>query len=526
MSELLPTQASFGLDDTVAVEVRELTGPLAVSLWRLAEKVAEVEVTPASPLADFGRLAAGGYGVESSDGARSALDVLERPLQRLRYGFVSSYAPGRDVEGVTDNVRRLHMNATLFYDWMYRHADLLPPSDEFEDALGQTVSLAVVRELVQVLRAVASLPLGYAAVYAVGADHWEEWKDAGLFHADGSPWTLADFLWNVDPSDERWLRHFTYDLRRAVDEVGFAGFHLDQFGAPKRASRADGRVVDLAQAFATMIERVRAALPDARLVFNNVNDFPVWATATAPQDAIYIEVWSPHDELGHLGGLVAKARALAPGKPVSLAAYLSGFARDDDSSVQAMRLELATVFSHGATCLLHGEEDAILIDPYYVRHERMDARARDVATAYYDFAVRYGDLLFDETAVDVTRTHSGGEGKEVRVEAPVPVATDCVPGAIWARIVEAAGRQVVSLIDLTAQADVAWDSSKHVAAPVTGASVAFERVGAAAVDYFFAAPEDSPAACRLEVTVDDGHDVVEVPEFSTWALVWAEQRRS
>lgn len=524
MSELLPTKASFGLDDPVAVEVRGLTAPLTVSLWRLAEKVAEVEVAPASPLAEFGRLAAGAYGVESSDGGRSALDVLERPLQRLRYGFVSGFAPGRDLRGLADNARRLHLNAIQFYDWMYRHADLLPPGEEFEDALGRKISLAVVRDLVQAVRAVGSLPLGYAAVYAVGAEHWEEWKDAGLFHAEGSPWMLADFLWNVDPSDERWLRHFTGDLRRAVDEVGFAGFHLDQFGAPKRASRADGQVVDLAEAFTTMIERVRAALPDARLVFNNVNDFPVWATAGAPQDAVYIEVWSPHDELGHLAGLVAKARALAPGKPVSLAAYLSIFARDDDSALQAMRLELATVFSHGATCLLHGEEDAILIDPYYVRHERMDARARDVATAYYDFAVRYGDLLFDEAAVDVTRTHSGGEGKEVRVEAPVPVATDCVPGAIWARVVEAAGRQVVSLIDLTAQADVAWDSPKQPGAPVTGAGVAFERVGA--VDYFFAAPEDSPAARRLQATVDGGHDVVEVPPFSTWALVWAEQRRS
>ena len=526
MSELLPTKATFLLGEPVVIEARQLVEPERLSIWRLTEQVAEADVTPGGAFAEFGPLPAGGYGVESSGGARTAFDVLADPMQRLRYGFVSDYAPGRDAQAVVDNARRLHLNAIQFYDWMYRHADLLPPGDEFEDALDRKVSLATVRALANGLRAAGSLPLGYAAVYAVGAEHWDEWSDEGLFHADGSPWMLADFLWNVDPASERWLRHFTEDLRRATAEVGFAGFHLDQFGAPKRAARADGRVVDLAEAFPRLIEGVRSALPDARLVFNNVNDFPTWATAGAPQDAIYIEVWSPHDGLGHLAGLVAKARALAPEKPVSLAAYLSSYVRDDVTAVQAMRLELATVFSHGATCLLHGEADAILTDPYYVRHERMDAAGYAVAKHYYDFAVRYGDILFDRGCVDVTRTHSGGENKEVRVAAASPVATDCTAGAIWARVIDTDRRQTVSLIDLSAQTETAWDERKVAAAPATGVSVAFERVVRRAPTYYFASPEDSPAAQRLEPRADGGHDIVVVPEFSTWALVWAEHGRS
>jgi dextranase len=274
-----------------------------------------------------------------------------------------------------------------------------------------------------------------------------------------------------------------------------------------------------------LIEGVRVALPAARLVFNNVNDFPTWTTASAPHDAVYIEVWAPHEELGHLATLIAKARALAPEKPVSLAAYLAVYARDDASTLQAMRFELATVFSHGATCLLHGEADAILTDPYYVRHERMDDGGRDVAARYYDFAVRYGDLLFDRSAVDVTRTHSGGENNEVRVTAPVPVATDCVPGALWTRVVDSDRRQFVSLIDLSGQQDTVWNAPKNQAVPITGATVAFERVGQRAVDYYFASPEDSPAAQRLIPRTDGVHHVVDVPAFSTWALVWAEHGR-
>jgi dextranase len=403
---------------------------------------------------------------------------------------------------------------------MYRHAELLPPQDEFEDTLGRPVSLATVRALAAAVRAAGSLPLGYAAVYAVGAEHWPAWQDEGLYHADGTPWMLGDFLWNVDPGSERWLRHFTAELAAAAEQVGLAGFHLDQYGAPKRALRLDGRPVDLAEAFPKLIERVDAALPEARLVFNNVNDFPTWSTAGAPQDAVYVEVWPPHDRLDHLGGLVAKARGLAPQKPVSLAAYLSGYRDDRAGALPAMELELATVFSHGGSCLLHGEEDAILTDPYYVRHERMDADAAEAARRLYDFAVRYGDLLFDRDAVEVTRTHMGGINEDIRVEAGAPVATDCVAGTVWSRAIEGRNGLVVSLIDLTAQENVLWDAPKNASPPLDGVTVAFERTGRAAPRVYFASP-GAPTAQELAPESDGRYDVVRLPPFSTWALVWA-----
>jgi dextranase len=519
LTELLPTKATFVAGDAVEVEVRRAGGPVEVTLWQLERKLDEVTVSSDSPIARFGTLAAGGYGVEC-DGARTALDVLTHATERLRYGFVSSYEEGRDAGAVADNVRRLHLNAVQFYDWMYRHACLLPPHDDFEDALGRRVSLATVRRLVQAVRGVGSLPLGYAAVYAVGREHWDAWRGEGLYRADGTPWMLGDFLWNVDPSSERWLDHFRGELVAAAEQVGFAGFHLDQFGAPKRAMRIDGKAVDLAEAFPVLIDRVRAALPSATLLFNNVNDFPTWSTAPTRQDAVYIEVWSPHDRLDHLGGLVAKARALAPEKPVCLAAYLSVYAQDPAAALSAMRLELATVFSHGGTCLLHGEEDAILTDPYYVDHRRMDAESAAAARDFYDFAVRYGDLLFDRGAVDVTRTHSGGVNKEIRVDARLPVSTECSPGSLWARAVSTRRGLVVSLIDLTAQADVDWDAPKHASAPFDSATVSFERQGRDRPQIFFACP-DAPGAVELETTLEDGYIVARIPAFRTWALVWA-----
>jgi len=518
VTELLPTKASFRTGEPVEVEIRGAGGAVTVSLWHLDEKLDEVV---ADGVARFAGLEEGGYGIEA-DGARTAVDVVEDPLRRLRYGFVADFAADRDVEQVVENARRLHLNAVMFYDWMYRHADLLPPELDFDDALGRYVSLDTVRSLVRALQDAGSLAVGYAAVYAVGREHWLDWSGEGLYHADGTPWQLGDdFLWIVDPSSERWLEHFADDLIAARKRLGFDGFHLDQFGWPKAAVRRDGTLVDLAEAFPALIRHVRDALGSTRLVFNNVNDFPTWSTATAPQDAVYVEVWPPHDSLAHLAGLVTKAKGLAPEKSVSLAAYLTVFAGEEAGARDAMRLQLATVFAHGGTCLLHGEADAVLVDPYYVRNHRMDPASTEAARAYYDFAVRYGDLLFDPAAIDVTRTHFGGINDEVRIEAPVPVGADCLPGALWARVVETTHGLLVHLIDLSSQETAAWDAPKRPALELSGVRLAVERLGREAPEIFFASPESSPALKPLEPKLDGRHDVVPVPPFATWAVIWA-----
>ena len=516
--EILPAKATFAPGEPIALELRGSDEPIEVALWHLDRRLDVRTVEPGEP-ARFPPQAEGGYGIEAGE-ATGALGVLADPLARPRYGFVSRYEPGRDARGVADQVRRLHLNAIQFYDWMYRHARLLPPQDEFADALGRRVSLATVRSLVDAVRGAGSLPLGYAAVYAVGAGERAAWSDIALSRPDGTPWTLGqDFLWIVDPTDERWLRFFARELREAAARVGFAGFHLDQYGAPKEALRPDGGIVDLAEGFPRLIDRVAAELPDARLIFNNVNDFPTETTAAADQAASYIEVWPPHDDLSHVAGLVSKARLLAPGRPVIVAAYLSQFMQDAETAAAAERLLLATVFSHGGTVLLHGEERAVLTDPYYVRHAEVDDATLETTRLYYDFAVRYGDLLFDPSSTDVTRTHIAPETQEVMVEAPARVATDCAAGTLWARVIRCSRGLLVSLIDLSGQSDTLWKAPKRPLQPLAGVRVAVEH--AAPARFLSAAPE-SPSLAELAPVRSGRHDVVALPPFTGWGLLWVQ----
>lgn len=522
--ELLPLRATFAPDEPVALELRDGIGA-EVELRRLGRTVARARVRAGQRTLRFPPQPEGGYGVDVDGRPATALDVLSTPLRRPRYGFVSRFEPGRSAEPVAEHARRFHLNAVQFYDWMYRHADLLPPRETFRDAIGREVSLATVKRLAAAVRRAGSLPLGYAAVYAVGSDELPRWEGALLHDAAGAAWTLGeDFLWIVDPSDRGWLRHFGADLRRAVERVGFAGFHLDQYGGPQRAVRADGSVVDLADAFPVLIRGVRRALPGAALIFNNVNDFPIWTTARAPQDATYVEVWEPHTGYAHLAALVARARALAPAKPVILAAYLSCF-RDGPEArgVAAAQLATAAIASSGGFHLLHGEDGAVLTHPYYPDHHRLSAAARRALRPWQDFVVRYGDLLFDEAAVDVTRAVAGGINEELVVEAPCRVSTDPEPGALWVRVVDAPRGRVVHLVDLSGQADADWDAGKEPLRPLRGVSV---RPTPAGETRALAASPGSPRLAPLRVRAEGRRAAVRLPAFRGWQLLWLPDSRS
>ena len=213
--ELLPTKATFAPGEPIEIDVRGASTPSTVRLLHLERVIDEATLAPGTNSIRFDSPGEGGYGVES-DEATTALDVLANPLSRPRYGFVSHYEAGRETADVAENLRRFHLNAVQFYDWMYRHAKLMPSEDEFEDALGQTVSLETVRRLVAAVHSVGSQPIAYAAVYAVGEEAWPDWQEAGLFRGDGTPWMLGDFLWNVDPTNPRWLDHFAGDLKSAL----------------------------------------------------------------------------------------------------------------------------------------------------------------------------------------------------------------------------------------------------------------------------------------------------------------------
>jgi dextranase len=520
--EILPTRAQFDVGDSVQIEVRGVSdGELTV--WRLGEEVLRVR-SGGETVVTLGWLPAGCYGIEYSTGdriLRTAVEVSADTRARLRYGFVVDYSPGRDLAGVSDSVRRLHLTGIQFYDWAYRHADLLGGGETYRDALDQTIALQTVRELIDSIRSVGAAALGYAAVYAVGPDEWARWQQHALLTATGEPYALGDFLFLVDPASPEWLESFTAQLRRASDEIGFDGFHLDQYGYPKRAVRPDGTSVDVASSFVTLIDAVRDALPDGQLVFNNVNDFPTWATAGTLQDAVYIEVWEPSVTLGALASVVTRAKSLSAGKPIVIAAYQHVY---DGAAVDAADLAtsftMATLFSHGATQLLAGEADRILVDPYYVRNHVVEPSTADLLKRWYDFLVEHDDVLQNPAIIDVTPSYASAYNDDCDVSFDsAPTRGEARAGTVWRRITSIGDRIVVHLINLAGQSDELWDGPRVQPAMVGAGILRFRRVGSGMPRVRVADPDGSARLTDVPVTMDGNFATATLPELHVWQLI-------
>ncbi len=524
---ILPTRATYAAGDSVAIEVRGAVGTGEVVVRRLGDEVLRTPYDGSGQIV-LAWLPVASYGIEllvGGESARTAVEVTGDDRSRLRYGFVVDYSPGRDLAGVSDLVRSLHLTDIQFYDWAYRHADLLGGGDDYRDALDQPISLPTVAALAAAVRDAGARALGYAAVYAVGPSEWPTWKHDALLQATGEPYGLGDFLFLVDPASPDWLRSFTKQLAESASRVGFDGFHLDQYGYPKRAERADGVTVDVAESFVAMIGAVRDALPGGQLVFNNVNDFPTWVSGSAPQDAVYIEVWEPNTTLGSLGSVVARARSVGGGKPVVIAAYQHVYdSAPVDASDLATAFTMATLFSHGATQLLAGEADRILVDPYHVRNHVVEPSTAALLKRWYDFLVEHDELLMPSSIAEVTGSYAGRYNDDCDVSFDgIRTSSAADPGTVWRRITRAGDRLVVHLINLAGQDDTLWDAAR--ARPVRQAGVLrFRRTGDGMPRVRVADPDAGGRLIDLDVTLQGTHATAALPEFGVWQLVVIEEQ--
>lgn len=376
----------------------------------------------------------GGYEVELGS-LVTAFDVSAAPHRFPRYGFISRFAAadaGR--REASDQLLRYRVTHVHFYDWMYRHHEFLPPSDQFQDAMGRWVDLAVVRERIAYCHERGQKAVAYGAVYGAEEEYIASRPEQRLYRADGTPLVFIGLIsfCNIAPGNA-WNETIVEQYRQTVTQLDFDGIHMDQYGYPKVAFDAEGRPVDLEVSFRSLINTTKSTLrevrPDNVVFFNAVGDWPTATVAGAETDAQYIEVWDPHSTYGHLMALVRKAKALAPQKAVILAAYLHCFLEDvpEAQKIWGALTAQAHIGAAGGTHLLWGEHCGALAEGYYVNHGTYRADWEPLLRTYAEFPVKYRDWLQAE-ADDVSWDRVGGPNREVLVDGWVLTPDGSVPG--------------------------------------------------------------------------------------------------
>ena len=143
-------------------------------------------------------------------------------------------------------------------------------------------------------------------------------------------------------------------------------------------------------------------------------------------------MWEPHSTHAALAQVIGRARSVAGGRPVAIAAYQQVYAvAPGEEADRATALAMATVFSDGATHLLAGEADRILVDPYYVRNHVAEPGTVDLLARYYDFLTEHHDLLIPSGIVEVTGSYAASYNDDLDVSyAAATVSGTARPGAV------------------------------------------------------------------------------------------------
>ncbi|MBP3039022.1 hypothetical protein J9303_05805 [Bacillaceae bacterium Marseille-Q3522] len=401
----------------------------------------------------------------------TAFDIADHWRRAPRYGFLSDF-PKEELGDTNDviSLSKYHINIVQFYDWMYRHDELVPPTHQFVDPMGRQLSYDVITEKKHAVQEKGMGAIAYGAVYASLKDYFEEHKNLALYKRNGEPFNLIDRFYIMDISPySAWTEKIISELVKVIKE-GFDGVHLDQYGFPKKGIRNidhQAEVVDLAPCYKELIDRLKKEIhvinDQAGLIFNNVSNYPVATTAKANQECVYIEVWPPVKHLFELKQLVCRARELS-GKQVILSAYLPAFrelpVEQTDEAENGALLTMATIFACGGYHLLLGEGNSVLTAAYYPNYVRMRDSFIQEVRHYYDFIVRYGKLLYSSNLYDVSMTYTGGVNTEVQFTSEHKIEPNGDLNTIWSIVKNSSQFMVIHLINLIGLEDDIWEKGK------------------------------------------------------------------
>jgi len=224
------------------------TGTVPASVGAGATSTVTWTMTP--PSTDFT-----GYLVSitaGSSSAATAIDVSSTWTHYPRFGALTSYPSGTSSAttqaDVDQLVRRYHINALQFYDWMWRHENPIQrnPDGSLPSTWtawnGDVISPSTVESYISAAHADAVAAMPYTMSYAALQDYQSvsgvspDW--ALKYAATGQPWAFmmkpnqpATNLYMFNPANTQWQSYITSKYLDEVTTMGFDGVHLDQLGA-------------------------------------------------------------------------------------------------------------------------------------------------------------------------------------------------------------------------------------------------------------------------------------------------------
>lgn len=463
----------------------------------------------------------------------TAFDVVDNPKRSLRYGFVSDFTQEDAANGAVEWLNKCHINMVQYYDWSYRHDQLVVDQECYTDMMGKPICRKTVKGKIEECAAHGMHSIAYGAIYAASKPFFEKHTNWALFNSCQKPFVFIDvfYIMNIAKASP-WRDHLINEYRKAITEMGFAGIHMDTYGFPKTAySHLDEKteLIRLDEEIPSLIGQTREALKDANqdpyLIFNNVGNWPVFSTAATEQDAVYIEVWTPYERYSQIAQLIYEASIFSNNqKPIILAAYLEPFRKDSkERAMNAARILTAAVVSNGAYHLLLGENKGVLTQGYYSDYTRLSDTEAATLRRYNDFLIRYLDLFYDKDLRNVSMTHMGWDNYEYQCPSH-PISTYGEANKLWLTIREKESRKCLYFVNLCGCEDDYWNKGKETPSPQENVRIVVQ-VDSPVKGIYAASPDEKSMKAQAVPYTDFENEkgaFIElfIPKIDRWHVVW------
>ncbi len=445
-------------------------------------------------------LETGGYfaklSIDGKEVSQTAFDIQKRWEDFPRYGYVSKFAPEQnDTAKQIEKMTKYHVNGVQFYDWQFRHDDLLSDTNIYLDPFNRAMSLDTVNSYISEChkRNISAMP--YLAVYAASVEFWEKHKEWGMYDETGKALMFEDFLGLVNPRyNSPWFKHLDNECDDVIEHLDFDGLHIDQYGEPKKAYDFDGEEIDIPKAFVDFINHQKDK-DKGTVVFNAVGNWPIEQLAKSKADFMYIEVWEYTPTFKDLCDICVNAREMSGQKPLVIPIYIK------KDCFHNVLIADAIINSSGGTHLEIGDGERLLSDPYFPKAEDIEEDKLAVLRKYWDFVVGYQKVLgpnalyenIDVATDKEVMTIARQNGKYTAVNF-----INCIKSAAWFEKLE--------------EPEELTDVNVIIKANMNVKSI------------YFASPDNTSMDFKpIDFNTADGSIIVKLPSLKYWSTILIEE---
>ena len=469
--------------------------------------------------------------------ATIGIDVSSDWSRFPRYGFLTDYSrmEPSQMDEVLDNLNRHHINGLQFYDWQYKHHQMLAgtvndPDSVWTNIANQDVYFSTVSGYIQKAHKRNMKAMFYNLIYGALEDaaadgvsgQWYLFTDQNHsnrdMHSLPSP-MFKSSIYLLDPSNTGWQQYLAGENQKVYDALGFDGFHMDQLGDRGARYDYDGNPVQLNQTYGPFIDVMRQAAPGKYHVFNAVNQYGQSGIAKASSDFLYTEVWSPNDGYSDLARIIQDNNSFSEGTKNSvLAAYMNYDEADQEGyfNTPGVLLTDAVIFAFGGSHLELGEH---MLGSEYFPNDNLDMKKdlREALVSYYDFLVAYENLLRD-----------GGAFNEPGVTTLGQVTLNAWPpqqGKVSVVGKQVDGRQVIHLLNFSDATTMKWrDNNGSQAYPFEQKDIPLSFESDQAVARIWVATPDKRdgASQDLDFSRNGSKISFTLPSLKYWSMIVVE----